>query len=87
MTELNLPELPEGYFFRVRQHAFGFYPWVELRRKLKWFGSVKVDEVWQYHTEFDSVNQEVEYLAGVLEDRIKERKRIYEDEYIEGDFT
>lgn len=87
MDKPNFPKLPEGYFFRVRRDIFGIYPYVYLRKKNKWFGSHKVDSVWQFHTEFDSVREEIEYLAGVLTDRLHERKRIYEDEYIEGDFT
>lgn len=84
--EVSWPELPEGYFFRVRTSVLGIYPWVQLRKKSRLFGSYLKDEVWQSHTKFSSVIEEVEYLAGVLSDRVIERSRVFGGEYFEGDF-
>lgn len=35
---MELPQLPEGYFWRVKSDATGFMM-VGIRRKRKWFGS------------------------------------------------
>ena len=40
-TETGLPEVPEGYFWRIQQGAFSIYR-IELRRK-RWIGSARVD--------------------------------------------
>ena len=85
MTEINWPEVPEGYFFRVKTSTLGIYPWVQLRKKLKLFGSYTVDEVWQNHTRFQSVGSEVEYLSELLADRLEDRIRVFGKEHFEGD--
>lgn len=86
MTDVKWPEVPEGYFFRVRTSVLGIYPWVQLRKKFRHFGSRVVDEVWQGHTDFPTVKDEVEYLTGVLAERQETRDRIFGAEYFEGDF-
>lgn len=43
MTELNLPEAPDGYFWRVKSGAFGVLPVVQLRKRV-WLWSTMVDE-------------------------------------------
>jgi hypothetical protein len=72
----GLPLLPKGYFFRVKKGAFGVYPWVEIRHKI-WFFSEEVSGRWtSYH--FDTVEEEISYLAGAL------AKEFYERLYLEG---
>lgn len=83
--ELNFKNLPDGYFIRVSTGPLGEYPWVQLRRKLKWFGSVCVDKAWTTE-KFDTVVDEIYYLGNSLIERHWERDRIYNKEYVEGDF-
>ena len=82
--ELNLPDLPEGYYFRVGPGPLGIYPYVHIMRKRKILWDETVDGAWTNQT-FKSVREEVEYLANNLVVKNNEAKRI-EEEYIEGDF-
>lgn len=59
---MNLPELPEGYFWRVTENPLiGNKPFVELRKKV-WFFSVRIAARWT-HDVFGTIQEEVEYLA------------------------
>lgn len=83
-TEPKWPNTPEGYFFRVKRTALGIYPFVELRKKLR-YGSRKIQGMWQFHTEFDTVVEEIEYLAGRLLEENEYQDRVFNREYWVGD--
>lgn len=69
--ETVVPELPEGYFFRVTKSILGIYPWVQLRKKRR-LGSSVEDEIWS-SDEFPNIEAEVEHLMIVLSDRLNDR--------------
>lgn len=77
--------LPEGHYIRVMESALGIYPWVQLRKKNKWFFDDVVDEIWT-NVKFPTVLDEIEYLGETLIQRYWENHRIRVTERIEGDF-
>lgn len=83
--KVNWPEIPEGYFFRVKEGPFGVYPWVELRKKNRWIGSREVGSAYQDSVNYKTTEEEVEFLARMLTKdflRKEERKK----EIFTGDF-
>lgn len=64
--DFELPPAPKGHFWRVTDGPFGaFFPFVELRRKA-WIFSYEVDALYQSHTEFETVEDEILYLCRRL---------------------
>lgn len=79
--QITWPEVPEGYFFRVKEAGLGFYPYVQLRKRGRWFGSYEVDAVWTTGL-FDSVADEIEHCARILARRVRTRARIQGEAWV-----
>jgi len=72
-VKMAMPELPEGYFFRVTQeYTFKIYPVVELHQRKKRNRSKVIDWEWTAH-KFDTVEEQIEFLANRLYRKFKER--------------
>lgn len=83
---MKFENLPDGHFIRVKEHTLnGPYPWVQLRKKLRWFGSVCIDEAWTPQ-EFESYEVKIELIANNLIERYWANREYEEEEKIIGDF-
>lgn len=84
----GLPEVPEGYFWRIKRWNYGHGPYslrVELRRRLAFGLSVAVEDSLSRHTEEDilrSANQVLRLSAA----RIENRRTINERDKFVGDY-
>lgn len=80
-NDLSLPTPPEGMYWQVSKGPFGIFPYVSLVKKSKfgsWFDS-EVDASWTSNGSFASNREKIEWLAGRILERFKERKRAQTD--------
>jgi len=81
---IDWPELPEGYFFRVKTGVRGQYPWVELRNK-SWIGSYKIGAACHAPRTSTDVVDEIEWLARKLVRQDLAKHLRNKDQYWVGD--
>lgn len=81
----GLPELPEGYFWRVKTGPLGIFPWVELRKKTR-FGSKKIDGSWWSGNNFRSIEAEIVYLASRIFEQFEVAQERESKYHLIGDY-
>lgn len=75
MTGLDMPDLPEGYFWRIKKSSLAYNPmWLELRRDWGLFSTVEFATSAGQQT----LHDEARRLAGDLAWRL-EQKKLYGD--------
>lgn len=77
---LDLPELPEGYFWRITQGFGSEYMRIQIRQKL-WLGSRLV--VWTVVNRHRASYEKIQDLAGhvMTKFRVEERWRAFPGDY------
>jgi hypothetical protein len=84
---MDLPKLPEGYFWRLRSDGWG-YMWVEMRKKRKWFGSREIEDglVLADPPVWSAILKTADHVLNRYNDRDAKARFLAEFRTYEGDY-